>query len=89
MPINQTKRIKTGKRINPKLIYEYLRSENVFHYTPIVWDIELENTDRKLEITTGITDTDIVKEYLADKKCDEGLFTYINDVIKRCEAKIV
>lgn len=82
-------RIKARKRINPKLIYEYLREGEAFHYTPIEWDIEQENTDRKLEVQTGMTDQDVVQEYLEKEpykdNYKEELSGYINGVIEKCE----
>ena len=85
-------RVKARKRVNPKLIYDYLRTQGVFHYTPIEWDIVTEDTNRKLEIKTGMTDQDVVKEYLDgndyDDKVKSELSHYINGVIEKCETSI-
>ena len=86
-------RIKARKRINPKLIYDYLRTQKVFHYTPIEWDIVVEKEEgRTLEIKTGMTDQDVVKDYL-DKNdyadsVKEELSSYINGVIVKCESSV-
>lgn len=81
-------RIKVRKRINPKLIYDYLRTQNVFHYTPIEWDIVIEDEGRKLEVKTGMTDQDIVKKYLDNNEYDNKthISNYINKVIEKCES---
>lgn len=65
-------RIKTFTRFNPKPIYEFLRSQEVFHYVPIHWDVVQSDRKLKLSATSDMNDVEVVKEYLESVKIDKS-----------------
>lgn len=80
-------KIKARKRINPKLIYDYLRDSKVFHYTPIEWDIDTGEHVKKLDVVEGMDDKGVVGKYLDGKEYEpehqENLQCYINKVVDK------
>ena len=57
--------IHVRQRFNPKLIYECLRSNGVFHHAPIDWKIERSSTVKKIEYMKN-TDKAIVQGYFEE-----------------------
>lgn len=86
-------RLNVRKRINPKLIYEYLREQEVFHHTPIEWDIATDEKIKRIDVKSGMTDQDIVVEYLSNRSYDAKMKTeilnYTNRIIEKCESSVV
>lgn len=80
-------KIKARKRINPKLIYEYLRTLEVFHYIPIEWKTERESEAQKLEVAEGMRDVDVVFSYLDKQEMDnkQDVQNYISGKIQKWE----
>lgn len=79
-------KIKCLNRFNPKLIYEFLRNENVFYYVPIQWDIIREKKDNRIENINFKSDVDIIKEFLKTtfmfKKFKDDVLNFCKDIVK-------
>jgi len=77
-------RVFTKKRVDPKPIYKWLRDEGAFHYVPIEWKITRDYVASKLQVVDGMSDVDIVKNYLDEKEVDdktkEKVVTYVGQV---------
>ncbi len=82
-------KITTRTRFNPKLIYDYLREQDTFHYVPVQWNIVTDDSKTTLKVEDGISDKDIVREYIKscklDDKTKEEVISYINTKVEKWE----
>lgn len=79
-------KVTTEKRFTPRLVYEYLRDQKVFHYAPIEWKITETDKTSALEVKSGMTDADVVNSFL-DKQELKPVFRnsvskYLGELIK-------
>ena len=73
-------RIKTYQRFNPKPIYEFLRSQKVFHFVPVHWDVVQSDREMKLSVTSSTSDIDVVTQYLDNTKVDKSWIPKLKDL---------
>lgn len=75
----------SGRRFNPKPIYEFLRNEKTFHYVPISWHIISDKSEATVENISTSDDNSIIQQYLNSLKLDENrrdnMFKFIKEVI--------
>ena len=75
--------VKSRKRFNPKIIYDVLKRNGAFHFTPIDWKIIRDGNIKRLD-KNAKTDGDIVRSYFSkheDKDRDGKIEAYINEKI--------
>lgn len=77
-------KVKCRKRFNPKILYDILKDDGVFHFTPIDWKIIRDDVIRKLD-KNAKNDIEIVESYFKKhKEKDENgeIQKYVNDKIR-------
>jgi len=79
-------KIRVNNRFGPKPIYDFLRSEGVFHFVPIIWDKVRKTKTQKIKNPHRLTDTQIVAARLDSMSKHDDEFK--NRVYEMCEQVI-
>lgn len=65
--------VKCHKKFNPKIVYDYLRSKEVFDFMPMRFDIQKAKSSNRIELKDGIDDVGIVSSFLSKQIIDANL----------------